>query len=39
VPHMEWWCQGHTLTSDMKVLALESMMPFWGMIGLRLIAL
>jgi hypothetical protein len=22
VPHMEWWCQGHTLTSDMKVLAL-----------------
>jgi hypothetical protein len=22
VPHMEWWCQGHTLTSDMKVLDL-----------------
>jgi len=23
VPHMEWWCQGHTLTADMRVLDLS----------------
>jgi hypothetical protein len=24
VPQMEWWCQGHTFQSDMKVLDLEA---------------
>ena len=23
VPRLEWWCQGHTISSDMRVLYLD----------------